>query len=114
MTDIAVTGPNPVWVSPAEQADALADALAALGFSCEVWRARDYMQHPCIVIKCGPKIHLRYVEHVFVGPNPHDDGEWWYWRVSPEDPLAMEKITPVSQPSAAADLLVRTLPQVAS
>jgi hypothetical protein len=112
MTEVEVTNPNPVFLSPAEQAEALAYALAQLGFSTEVWKSRNYQLHPCVAVKCGPYIHLRQPEYVFAAPNLHDGGEWWWWRASPDDPTVLEQVTPISQISAAADLLARTFPQI--
>jgi hypothetical protein len=111
MTDVAVTSSNPVFLSPAEQAEALAQALAQLGFSTEVWKSRDYMYHPCVVVRCGTR-HLLQTEYIFAGPNSRDSGEWWFWRASPDDPLVMEVVYPISQISATADLLARTIPQI--
>jgi hypothetical protein len=110
MTDVAVTGPNPVILSPADQIDALASALAALGFSVAVNKVKGFTLHPCCVVSCGRTRHLRNVEMVFAADD--DDGDWWYFRVNPIDPIMSEKITPLSQPSAAADLLARTMPQI--
>jgi hypothetical protein len=114
MTDVAVTSPNPVFLSPAEQAEALAEALAQLGFSTEVWKSRDYMKHPCVAVRCGPKRHLQQTEYIYAAPNTRDGGEWWFWRTSPDDPLVMEVVYPISQISATADLLTRTFPMFGS
>jgi hypothetical protein len=108
MTEVAA----PVYLNPATQADALADALKALGFGAEVFKWRDYLLHPCVVIRCGAR-HVKQVEYVFAAPEVGgDDDTWWWWRVSPDDPLVMERILPVSLISATADLLARTLPQI--
>lgn len=112
MTDIAaVTGPNPIYVSPADQAKALAYALNALGYSTQVWKSRDFQLHPCIVVHCGPTRHIQnHAEYIYAAPDPHD-GDWFFWRVSPQDSITMEKVAALSQVSNAADLIARTLPQ---
>lgn len=106
----AVTNPNPVYLHPAVQADALAEALNQLGFTTAVMKQRVY--HPCVVVKCGAGRHVRQTEYIYVAPEPNSDGEWWFWRASPDDVLVMEKIAPISQVSATADLLARAIPQV--
>ena len=107
MTELA----NPVYLSPVRQAEALAYALAKFGYSAEVWKSRDYQIHPCVVVRCGPKIHLRQTEYVFAGPRDGDD-EWWFYRANPQDVTVLEQIAPISQVSNAAGLLKRTLPQL--
>jgi hypothetical protein len=104
-----VTGPNPVYISPADQAEALAEALAKLGFTVRVQKNRSFQRHPRITVHCGPTRHIQNIEQIFAAPD--NDGEWWFHRALPEDVLRTEKIAPLSQVSAAADLIARTLPK---
>jgi hypothetical protein len=110
MTQVQVTGPNPVYVSPAKQAEALAEALAQLGFSTQVQKSRSFQVHPRVIVHCGPTRHIANVEYIFAAPDPND-GEWWFHRAIPDDPIRTEKIAPLSQVSNAADLIARTLPR---
>jgi hypothetical protein len=107
MTEVA----NPVYLSPAVQAEALAEALNQFGFGTSVWKWRDYLLHPCVVIRCGTR-HVQQTEYVFAAPEMGGDDSWWFWRISPDDPLVMERVAPVTNISATADLLARTLPQI--
>jgi hypothetical protein len=102
---------NPVYLNPAEQAEALALALNALGFSTRVHKARQFMYHPCVVIHCGPTRHVKEPEYVYCAPEPSGD-YWFFWRVDPGDKLRVEKIAPIAQVSNTADLLARTIPQL--
>jgi hypothetical protein len=102
---------DPVWVNPAVQAEALAKALRQIGFSTTVWKSRDYLEHPCVVVKCATR-HLRQTEHIFAAPKLGGDDQFWFWRVSPHDPLTMELIAPISHVSASANLLARTITYV--
>ena len=107
MTEVA----NPLYLSPAVQAKALAEALNKLGFNADVRAWREFLLHPCVVIQCG-KRHVQQVEYVFAAPEMGGDDRFWFWRCAPDDPLVMERITPISNVSATADLLARTIPQV--
>jgi hypothetical protein len=107
MTELA----TPVYINPAIQAEALAEALNQQGFQTDVWKWRDYLLHPCVVIRCGTR-HVQQTEYVFAAPEMGGDDSWWFWRISPDDPLVMERVAPVTNISATADLLARTLPQI--
>lgn len=109
MTEIAQ---NPVYLHPGVQAQALGAALDQLGFTTEVWKSRDFLCHPCIVIRCGQQRHVRQVEYVYAAPEINGERRWWFWRASSDDAATMEMIAPISQVSATADLLARALPQI--
>jgi len=111
MTEIA----HPVYLKPSAQAEALAEALAKFGFSTEVRKWRDYLQHPCVVIRCGDGLHVRQTEYIYAAPLSGDpDGQYWWWRVSPDDPLTMTILAPISDVSVTVDVLMRsiTMPQI--
>jgi len=100
---------RPVYLHPASQAEALAGALRGLGFKTTVWKSRDYMQHPCVVVDCGPERHLGRTEYIYAAPDPDDrEGPWWFWRPAPDDPLVMHPVAPISDVSVTADLVTRT------
>jgi hypothetical protein len=113
MTEITRFDLIPICLSPADQAEALADALNRLGFTTNVWKSRlrksgnDYSENPCVLVRCGAR-HVRQPEIIYAAPRIGDD-QFWFYRVSPEDNLAMEQIAPISQVSATADLLARMI-----
>ena len=100
---------QPVYLHPGSQADALAAALGRLGFTTTVLKSRDHMRHPCVAVSCGPGRHLLRTEYVYAAPDPGGDGRWWFWQPSPDDPLVMNPVAPISEVSATADLVTRSV-----
>ena len=100
---------HPVYLHPGSQAEALGAALDRLGFTTRVLKSRDYLQHPCVVVNCGPQRHLLRAGYVYAAPEPGGDGTWWFWQPSPDDPLLMEPVAPISDVSATADLVARAV-----
>jgi hypothetical protein len=104
---------GPVYLSPVVQAEALAGALERAGFTARVLKSRDHMQHPCVVVTCGPGRHLERAEYVYAAPAPGWEGRWWFWQPSPDDPIVMTPVAPISDVSLTADRVTReavTLP----
>jgi hypothetical protein len=98
---------RPVYLNPGSQAEALGAALTGLGFTVEVLRRDGHHQHPCVVVNSGPARVVYRTEYVYAAPD--DDGDWWFWQPSASDPVAMERIAPVSDVSVTADHVDRTL-----
>ena len=106
---------HPVYLKPSAQAEALAEALAKFGLSTEVRKWRDYLQHPCVVIRCGDGLHVWQTEYIYAAPLSGDpDGQYWWWRVSPDDPLTMTILAPISDVSVTVAVLTQsiTMPQI--
>jgi hypothetical protein len=99
---------RPVYLHPGNQAEALGEALAKLGFTTEVLKTGGHQQHPCVVVGSGPGRVVRATEYVYAGPD--EGGQWWFWVSSSlEDPVDLEPVAPVSDVSVTADHLARTL-----
>jgi hypothetical protein len=99
---------RPVYLHPGSQARALGEALNALGFAAEVLKYGGHEQHPCVVVAGGPQRIVAATEYVYAAPD--EAGQWWFWVSSSlEDPVDLEPVTPISDVSAAADHLARTL-----
>lgn len=99
---------RPVYLHPGNQAEALGDALAKLGFTTEVLKTRAHQQHPCVVVDSGPEQTMQATEYVYTGPD--EAGQWWFWLSSSlEDPVDLEPVAPISDVSATADHIARTL-----
>jgi hypothetical protein len=97
---------RPVYLNPGTQAAALGTALARLGFTVEVLKARAHLKHPCVVVSSGLTRLLHQPEYVYAAPG--DDGEWWFWWPSPDDLVVLEPIARLSEVSVTADRIART------
>jgi hypothetical protein len=99
---------RPVYLHPGDQAEALGEALSALGFTTEVLKTGGHQQHPCVVVTSGPGRVVRAAEYVYAGPD--EAGQWLFWlSCSLQDPLDLEPVAPISDVSVTADHLARTL-----
>jgi hypothetical protein len=98
---------RPVYLHPAIQAGALGAALGRLGFTATVLTARDHQRHPCVVVDAGPGRAVRETAYVYAAPD--EDGRWWFWRSVPGDPLATERVAPLSDVSVTADRVAREM-----
>jgi len=99
---------RPVCLHPGDQALALGEALARLGFTTEVLKSGGHQQHPCVVVTSGPARVMRAAEYVYAGPD--QAGQWLFWlSCSQQDPLDLEPVAPISDVSVTADHLARTL-----
>jgi len=97
---------RPVYLNPGTQAGALGAALARLGFTTEVLKARAHRMHPCVVVSSGLTRLLQQPEYVYAAPD--DDGDWWFWWPSPDDFMVLEPIARLSEVSVTADRIART------
>jgi len=98
---------RPVYLHLGNQAQALGAALRRLGFTTMVLTSRAHRRHPCVTVGSGPDRAAHRVEHVYGAPD--DDGDWWFWRPSPDDPVVMERVAPLSDVSVTADAIARVL-----
>ena len=98
---------GPVYLHPGAQAESLGQALAGLGFTVRVLRARAHQNHPCVLVGSGPGRVVRAAGCVYAGPD--QDGVWRFWLALQADPLAMEPLAPISDVSVTADAVDRAL-----
>jgi len=87
------------------QADELAIALTAKGFTVSVHTRGGHSDRPCVEVSCGRRQLAEANEYVYVVPDG-DGGQWWFWWYRGWSP---ERIAPATEVSVAADIVARSI-----
>ena len=103
-----MSGPAPVWLDPAAQADALAVLLARLGLAAEVVGDR-CVAAPCVAVS---GLVAGGTAYGYVHAAEDESGVWRWWLALPGG-AALEAGAPLCEVSLTADAVVRALARAA-